>query len=32
MKQLNGRRVLVTGAAGRIGLVTVQHLTELGAR
>jgi nucleoside-diphosphate-sugar epimerase len=29
---LNGRRVLVTGAAGRIGLMTVQHLTELGAR
>ncbi|GAA3540801.1 NAD(P)-dependent oxidoreductase [Kribbella ginsengisoli] len=28
---LNGRRVLVTGAAGRIGLVTTRHLTELGA-
>jgi nucleoside-diphosphate-sugar epimerase len=28
---LNGRRVLVTGAAGRIGLVTVRHLNELGA-
>ncbi|MEU4294572.1 NAD(P)-dependent oxidoreductase [Kribbella sp. NPDC026596] len=32
MSELNGRRVLVTGAAGRIGLATVQHLTELGAR
>lgn len=32
MNPLNGRRVLVTGAAGRIGLMTVQHLTELGAR
>ncbi|WP_433169569.1 NAD-dependent epimerase/dehydratase family protein [Kribbella sp. CA-247076] len=31
MTALNGRRVLVTGAAGRIGLVTVQRLTELGA-
>ncbi|WP_233712425.1 NAD-dependent epimerase/dehydratase family protein [Kribbella turkmenica] len=29
--ELSGRRVLVTGAAGRIGLVTVQRLTELGA-
>lgn len=29
---LNGRRVLVTGAAGRIGLVTTRHLTELGTR
>ncbi|MEV6288075.1 NAD(P)-dependent oxidoreductase [Kribbella sp. NPDC051770] len=28
---LNGRRVLVTGAAGRIGSVTTRHLTELGA-
>ncbi|MEI8408906.1 MULTISPECIES: NAD-dependent epimerase/dehydratase family protein [unclassified Kribbella] len=28
---LNGRRVLVTGATGRIGLVAVQHLTALGA-
>jgi nucleoside-diphosphate-sugar epimerase len=28
---LNGRRVLVTGAAGRIGLVAVQHLNGLGA-
>jgi nucleoside-diphosphate-sugar epimerase len=28
---LNGRRVLVTGASGRIGLVTVQRLNELGA-
>ncbi|MFF1819443.1 NAD-dependent epimerase/dehydratase family protein [Kribbella sp. NPDC058245] len=27
---LNGRRVLVTGASGRIGLVTVQRLNELG--
>ncbi|MGW6276347.1 NAD-dependent epimerase/dehydratase family protein [Kribbella sp. NPDC055071] len=32
MTDLNGRRVLVTGAAGRIGLQTVQHLNELGAR
>jgi nucleoside-diphosphate-sugar epimerase len=32
VSELNGRRVLVTGAAGRIGLVTVQHLNELGAR
>lgn len=31
MSELNGRRVLVTGAAGRIGLQTVQHLTDLGA-
>ncbi|MGC4938943.1 NAD-dependent epimerase/dehydratase family protein [Kribbella sp. DT2] len=28
---LNGRRVLVTGAAGRIGSVTTRHLSELGA-
>ncbi|WBQ01986.1 NAD-dependent epimerase/dehydratase family protein [Kribbella sp. CA-293567] len=28
---LSGRRVLVTGAAGRIGSVTTRHLTELGA-
>jgi nucleoside-diphosphate-sugar epimerase len=28
---LTGRRVLVTGAAGRIGSVTTRHLTELGA-
>ena len=28
---LAGRRVLVTGAAGRIGSVTTRHLTELGA-
>ncbi|GAA0586698.1 NAD(P)-dependent oxidoreductase [Kribbella sandramycini] len=28
---LNGRRVLVTGAGGRIGLVAVQRLNELGA-
>jgi nucleoside-diphosphate-sugar epimerase len=28
---LNGRRVAVTGATGRIGLVTVEHLTALGA-
>ncbi|MET7281091.1 NAD(P)-dependent oxidoreductase [Kribbella sp. NPDC005582] len=28
---LHGRRVLVTGASGRIGLVTVQRLNELGA-
>lgn len=28
---LNGRRVLVTGAAGRIGLVATRHLSELGA-
>jgi nucleoside-diphosphate-sugar epimerase len=28
---LEGRRVLVTGAAGRIGSVTTRHLTELGA-
>ncbi|GAA1151442.1 NAD(P)-dependent oxidoreductase [Kribbella jejuensis] len=32
MSELNGRRVLVTGAAGRIGLVTVEHLNELGAK
>jgi nucleoside-diphosphate-sugar epimerase len=32
VNELNGRRVLVTGAAGRIGLVTVEHLTELGAK
>ncbi|HET6989432.1 MAG TPA: NAD-dependent epimerase/dehydratase family protein [Kribbella sp.] len=32
MSALNGRRVLVTGAAGRIGLATVQHLNDLGAR
>lgn len=31
MSELNGRRVLVTGAAGRIGLQTVQHLTDRGA-
>ncbi|GAB2643651.1 NAD-dependent epimerase/dehydratase family protein [Kribbella swartbergensis] len=29
---LNGRRVMVTGAAGRIGSVTVEHLTGLGAK
>ncbi len=28
---LSGRRVLVTGAAGRIGSVTTSHLTDLGA-
>ncbi|MEV6413955.1 NAD(P)-dependent oxidoreductase [Kribbella sp. NPDC051718] len=28
---LSGRRVLVTGAAGRIGLVATRHLTEQGA-
>lgn len=28
---LSGRRVLVTGAAGRIGSVTTRHLSELGA-
>ncbi|MDX6258858.1 MAG: hypothetical protein QOH84_546 [Kribbellaceae bacterium] len=28
---LGGRRVLVTGAAGRIGSVATRHLTELGA-
>lgn len=28
---LEGRRVLVTGAAGRIGSVVTRHLTELGA-
>ena len=32
MTELNGRRVLVTGAAGRIGLATVEHLNALGAR
>jgi nucleoside-diphosphate-sugar epimerase len=32
VSELNGRRVLVTGAAGRIGLVTVAHLNELGAK
>ncbi len=32
MSPLNGRRVLVTGAAGRIGLATVEHLNALGAR
>ena len=32
MNELNGRRVLVTGAAGRIGLVTVEHLNDLGAK
>ncbi|MFI6681205.1 NAD-dependent epimerase/dehydratase family protein [Kribbella sp. NPDC050470] len=31
MTTLNGRRVLVTGAAGRIGSVTVGHLADLGA-
>jgi nucleoside-diphosphate-sugar epimerase len=31
MSSLNGRRVLVTGAAGRIGSITTRHLTELGA-
>jgi nucleoside-diphosphate-sugar epimerase len=29
---LNGRRVLVTGAAGRIGSVTVDHLVDRGAQ
>ncbi|MFC6157469.1 NAD-dependent epimerase/dehydratase family protein [Kribbella jiaozuonensis] len=32
MNELNGRRVLVTGAAGRIGMVTVEHLNALGAK
>jgi nucleoside-diphosphate-sugar epimerase len=32
VSELNGRRVLVTGAAGRIGLVTVEHLSALGAK
>jgi nucleoside-diphosphate-sugar epimerase len=32
VSELNGRRVLVTGAAGRIGLVTVEHLNDLGAK
>lgn len=32
MSSLAGRRVLVTGAAGRIGSVAVRHLTDLGAR
>ncbi|MEV5961113.1 NAD(P)-dependent oxidoreductase [Kribbella sp. NPDC051952] len=31
MSALAGRRVLVTGAAGRIGLATVERLNELGA-
>ena len=31
MTPLNGRRVVVTGAAGRIGLRTVERLGELGA-
>ncbi|MEU4194333.1 NAD(P)-dependent oxidoreductase [Kribbella sp. NPDC026611] len=32
MTELNGRRVLVTGGAGRIGMATVRHLNEVGAR
>ncbi|WP_350276210.1 NAD(P)-dependent oxidoreductase [Kribbella sp. HUAS MG21] len=32
MSELNGRRVLVTGAAGRIGLGTVAHLNAVGAK
>ncbi|MGW5188521.1 NAD-dependent epimerase/dehydratase family protein [Kribbella sp. NPDC004138] len=32
MSELNGRRVLVTGAAGRIGMTTVEHLNALGAK
>jgi nucleoside-diphosphate-sugar epimerase len=32
VSELNGRRVLVTGAAGRIGLVAVEHLSDLGAK
>jgi nucleoside-diphosphate-sugar epimerase len=31
MTDLRGRRVLVTGAAGRIGTVTARHLAERGA-
>lgn len=31
MKQLNGARVLLTGASGRIGTVTAAHLREAGA-
>jgi nucleoside-diphosphate-sugar epimerase len=32
VSELNGRRVLVTGAAGRIGLTTVEHLNARGAK
>ncbi|MEU8222415.1 NAD(P)-dependent oxidoreductase [Kribbella sp. NPDC048915] len=32
VSELNGRRVLVTGAAGRIGRTTVEHLNALGAK
>ncbi|GAB3803066.1 NAD(P)-dependent oxidoreductase [Humibacter antri] len=32
MTTIEGRRVLVTGAAGRIGSVTTKHLAEHGAR
>ncbi|NIK59665.1 NAD(P)-dependent oxidoreductase [Kribbella shirazensis] len=32
MTELNGRRVLVTGAAGRIGLAAVAHLHAVGAK
>ncbi|MCD0443376.1 NAD(P)-dependent oxidoreductase [Glycomyces sp. A-F 0318] len=31
MKQLDGARVLLTGASGRIGTVTAAHLSEAGA-